>query len=158
MKKILVLLGLVYILLINFVFAWHENLGITDESATEMYNDPTIDLDASNNISHWKAGLQFELDFINMACIDIPSGPDQDGEVCHQKVKTVSDNCLHHPGIDEECFNPKIQAYMTKYNISGTYDSNYTKIHGVDPEAPTLKDSMQEISKNLLCKIYPDDC
>ena len=89
-----------YILLINFVFAWHENSGITDESATEMYNDPTRDLDTSNNISYWKAGLQFELDFINMACIDIPTGPDRDGETCHQKVKTVSDNCLHHPRID----------------------------------------------------------
>lgn len=147
-----------YVLLINYVFAWHENLGINDKNATKMYNDPSLDLEISDNISYWKAGLQFELDFISMACIDIPTGPDQDGEICHQKVKTVSDNCLHHPGIDDECSNPKIQTYMTKHNISATYDSNYTRIHAVDPEKPTLKDSMQETSKNLICKILPDEC
>jgi hypothetical protein len=136
-KKVLILVwGLVYILFINFVFAWHENLGISDESA------------------------QYELDFINMECIDIPTDQDQDqdGELCRQKVKTVSDNCFHHPGIDEECSNPKIQAYITKHNISRTYDSNYTTIHAIDPEKPTLKDSMQKISKNLVCKIYRHEC
>jgi hypothetical protein len=158
LKCYAVLLSILSIASISSVNAWHENFGISDENATKMYNDPNIDPDISNNMSYWKAGLQWELDFINMACIDIPTGPDRDGEVCHQKVKTVSDNCLHHPKIDEECSDPKIQIYMTKHNISGTYDSTYTRIQPVDPETSTLKDSMQEISKNLICKILPDDC
>lgn len=149
-----ILLGIVFQGPFSKSFGWHEGLGITDQKATEMYNNKTLSpetLKLKNSILNWKAGLQWQLDFIDIFCFgDTPSNPDSPN--CLETMKVVYDNCYHHPNIDTECANPKIEEYMIKHNISGTYGSNYTKLQPIDPNKPTLKEmraSMIEKTRQL---------
>jgi hypothetical protein len=136
------------------VVGWHEDLGISDQRGAIIYNNQTLDpqsLQQKSKILNWKAGLQFQLDMLDLFCYGTgqPASPSED-YACLQAAKTVYDNCYHHPGVDEECNNPDLQTYMIQHNISGTYDSNYTRIEPGNSSKPSVKESLQDLKEKCL--------
>jgi len=98
-------------------FAWHEDLGISDQQAGELYktnpNDPQI--------TGWKNGIQKAVEDFKFVCngetLDITAQ-----EIIDQCVNSGSDInrfCLRHPGQALICLDPLIAEWAGK-NISTT--------------------------------------
>lgn len=143
-------------------FAWHENLGITDEKATEMFNNPVLSPDTlkmKNDTLNWIAGLKDRYAFITDFCLPGSGGNNPDGEGCKSEVKMVFDNCLHHPGIDTLCQDPNIETYMIRHNLSGTYDMSYRRMEPIEP-GKGYTGAMADITKKAkdLCKSLSLQC
>jgi hypothetical protein len=88
------------------------------------------------------------------------SASSNETHACLGTTKTVFDNCFHHPGVDEECYNPELERYMIQHNIPGTYNTNYTKIEPTNSSAPSIKESRADIIYKMreLCIATGLDC
>lgn len=149
-------------------FSWHEDLGISDQKATEMYNSPILTpqtIIIKNDTLNWKEGLKDRYTFITVFCLPGSDGKNPDGERCKSEVKMVYDNCSHHPAIEELCTDPNIETYMIRHNLSGTYDMSYRRIEPIQPgekgpmeqRAASMEDTNKKIS-DLCNLISPGKC
>jgi hypothetical protein len=81
--------------LINYTYAFHENLGIDDNKALELYqtkpNDPAI--------VRWKNAVQSAIsDMDKNKCFDIDSAIS-----CQSLIPTIISNCKSHPNTLLAC-------------------------------------------------------
>lgn len=152
---------LVYVFFPTNSFSWHEELGISDQKATEMYNSPVLTpqtIKTKNDTLNWKAGLKDRYTFITVFCLPGSEGKNPDDEGCKSEVKMVYDNCFHHPAIEALCNDPNIQTYMIRHNLSGTYDMSYRRI---EPIQPGEKGPMEQRAASMeeLCNLLsPGQC
>lgn len=114
--------GIALTLIINlqFIEGWHQNLGLSDEKAAELYrtnpNDPQI--------LAWANALQREYDQERQVCFE-PS-PYVKGiekeivESCNVLVPIIYDNCLHHPNSLLLCSDSRIASWVENIHPSGT--------------------------------------
>ena len=113
------------IMLIPNVFAWHENLAITDQQAAQFFktkpNDPEI--------VSWKNLMQQKINLIdNENCEQVvkkPLATHKQKADCVDLAKFVYDNCVSHPDTLLVCFDPKIAhlAGITQANQSSSNSS-----------------------------------
>jgi hypothetical protein len=82
-------------------FAFHENLGIDDNKASELYqkspNDPAI--------LQWKNGLQSAINDMD-DCFDIVSAI-----TCQSLIATIISNCKSHPNTLLGCNDSRLPQY-----------------------------------------------
>ena len=90
---------------IGSVNAWHENLGITDQQATELMranpNDPSI--------VQWKNAMQKRIDS-DMRCLDPGNEPIRN--ICNDLIILDYQRCLAHPGALIACMDPRISQWI----------------------------------------------
>lgn len=82
-------------------YAWHENLGIDNNKAAELYqtkpNDPAI--------VQWKNALQFAINGIDK-CLDL-----QTALSCQSLMSTIISNCNSHPNELLACNDARLVQY-----------------------------------------------
>jgi hypothetical protein len=89
-------------------YAFHENLGIDDSKASELYhanpNDPSI--------VQWKNGLQSAINGIDK-CFEI-----QSALTCKSLISTITNNCKSHPNTLLACNDARLAQYPSILNKS----------------------------------------
>lgn len=92
----------------NHSYAWHENLGIDDNKASELYhtnpNDPAI--------VQWKSALQSEINGMDK-CFEI-----QSAIACQNLISTIISNCKSHPNTLLACNDDRLAQYPVILNKS----------------------------------------
>jgi len=82
-------------------YAWHENLGIDDNKASQLFqtnpNDPAI--------VQWKTALQLAINDIDK-CFDI-----QTATLCVGLIPTIISNCVSHPNTLLACNDSRFPQY-----------------------------------------------
>jgi hypothetical protein len=82
-------------------YAFHENLGIDDNKASELYhtnpNDPAI--------VQWKSALQSAISGMDM-CFEIQSAIN-----CQSLIPTIISNCKSHPNTLLACNDTRLDQY-----------------------------------------------
>jgi hypothetical protein len=94
--------------------SWHENLGISDEQASQLYqtnpNDPQI-LQWKNSVQNILQNVdecsKFELD-------------ETSKYVCDLQIETAYKECITHPNALLGCINPRIIQYGQAGNSSNS--------------------------------------
>jgi hypothetical protein len=85
----------------NYTYAFHENLGIDDNKASELYhtnpNDPAI--------VQWKSALQSAINGMDK-CFDLESAIS-----CHSLMSTIISNCNSHPNELLACNDARLPQY-----------------------------------------------
>ena len=86
---------------LNYTYAFHENLGIDDNKASELFhtnpNDPAI--------VQWKNALQLAINSIDK-CFDI-----QTAISCQSLIETIVSNCKSHPNTLLGCNDSRLPQY-----------------------------------------------
>jgi hypothetical protein len=93
----------------NNIFAWHQDIGISDSQAAELYqnypNDPEI--------TGWQNGMTEYFNSIKNGCLDFSVTRHQAWiEACTSLVSIVKENCDAHPNTLLACKDPRIEQYM----------------------------------------------
>ena len=98
-------------------FAWHKDLGVSDQQAGELYktnpNDPQI--------IGWKNGIQNSVEDFKSVC-----GPESFLDITAQDIidlcvgsgKEINGDCVTHPGQAIACLDPTIQEWAAKGNAT----------------------------------------
>jgi len=90
-------------------YAFHENLGIDDNKASELYktnpNDPAI--------MQWKNALQSEINDIGDDCFDIRTA-----FLCEHSMSIITANCVLHPNTLLACNDSRFPHYPLILNQS----------------------------------------
>jgi len=123
----MMIVTLTLILINSNVNAWHENLGIDDNKAAELYktnpNDPAI--------VQWKNALQSGINGIDN-CLDVKAAIN---DSCQSLMSTIISNCSSHPNELLACNDTRIAQYpsilkqaqehklLQIQNLSKTYDN-----------------------------------
>lgn len=94
--------SMMFVLSLNSLsYAFHENLGIDDNKASELYrtnpNDPAI--------VQWKSALQSAINDVNK-CLDIESAIS-----CVDFIQTIKSNCVSHPNTLLACNDSRFSEY-----------------------------------------------
>ena len=99
------------------VFAFHENLGISDEVAVQMYktnpNDPQI--------MSWANAMQQKYNS-NQFCFESPTVPadqailDYVKRDCTSNISLIYDNCIHHNNTLLLCADSRIIEWVNNIN------------------------------------------
>jgi hypothetical protein len=93
-------------------YAFHENLGIDDTKASELYHTNPSD----PAISRWKNSLQSAIDSISRYeyCLVYPNSRE-----CGPVFSTIINNCQSHPNTLLGCNDSRIEQYvLTLENFS----------------------------------------
>ncbi len=111
-RIVIVTLFIVFILFhFSSVFAWHQNLGIDDLRASELYrnnpNDPLVE--------QWQEAMMSSMNTAN-SCM-VLTGPGIEG--CITIVQTIVENCKAHPNSLLICEDSRLNEYLNK-NINLT--------------------------------------
>jgi hypothetical protein len=106
----------------NNIIAWHQDIGISDSQAVELYqtypNDPEI--------TSWQNGMTEYFNTIKSGCLDFSITRHQAWiDACTSTVSIVKENCDAHPNTLLACKDPRIEQYM--------YDHVYNE-DAQDPE------------------------
>jgi len=92
----------------NHTYAFHENLGIDDNKASELYhtnpNDPAI--------LQWKNALQSAINGMDK-CFEI-----QSAITCQSSLSTIISNCKSHPNTLLACNDDRLAQYPLILNKS----------------------------------------
>jgi hypothetical protein len=98
-------------------FGWHQDLGISDEKAAQLYqtnpNDPQI--------LKWANALQFQYEQEKQVCFESSpiKGIEKDiQESCDTLVSIIYDNCIHHPTSVLLCSDARIAAWVQGSNTA----------------------------------------
>lgn len=83
-------------------YAWHEELGISDERAAELYASNPSD----PKIEGWKLGIQKLIDFSISLCYESINTPSQ--EDCDKIMSVPAEKCSNHPNILVACEDKRI--------------------------------------------------
>ncbi len=85
----------------TLTYAFHENLGIEDNKASQLYqtnpNDPAI--------VQWKSALQSAINDMDK-CFDIKTAID-----CTELIPTIISNCVSHPNTLLACNDSRFPQY-----------------------------------------------
>lgn len=114
MYRIVIVTFFIVFILFHFssVFAWHQNLGIDDLRAAELYrNNPNDPL-----VKQWQDAMMNSMDTANR-CINDTSGTIFIGpllEHCITTVQTILDNCKAHPNSLLICEDTRLNEYLNK--------------------------------------------
>ena len=108
-KYLFSLLALVLVLgfvsplkVVQNIFGWHEQLGISDERAAEVQNNNPND----PQILKWRNSIQFWIDMFNIGCTEEPltEGLRQQQQNCPAPAQELHDICVHHPNTNWSVF------------------------------------------------------
>ena len=92
----------------SYTYAFHENLGIDDNRASELYrtnpNDPAI--------AQWKTALQSEINDMDR-CFDI-----QTAFLCENKIPIIISHCVSHPNTLLACNDSRFPQFPTILKLS----------------------------------------
>ena len=103
-------------------FAFHAQLGITDNEAANLYklnpNDPQI--------KSWKDALEQEIATNQRVCFG-PSTPISETikQTCDNELPGIYMDCKSHPNVLLSCVDPRIGQWIAKMGIN-TNSSNST--------------------------------
>jgi hypothetical protein len=132
---ILVVTPLVFVVGVSHsnVFGWHEELGLSDQQAAQLYqtnpNDPQI--------IGWKNGLQGMINDYKKVC-GVDGYIDPNSNICISSAKEINDLCVHHSGQQLSCLDPRIaqaaagKANSTTSSNSSSATENTTEITGFE--------------------------
>jgi hypothetical protein len=107
---VLVALTLSFMLMFSFNYtnAWHENLGIDNNKAAELYqtkpNDPAI--------VQWKSALHSAINGMDK-CFEVRSAI-----ACQNLISTIISNCKSHPNTLLACNDDRLAQYSVILNKS----------------------------------------
>jgi hypothetical protein len=111
LKYWLLIAALTFMLMFSlnaYSYAWHENLGIDDNKASELYhtnpNDPAI--------VQWKSALQSAINGMDK-CFTIESAIS-----CQSSLSTIISNCKSHPNTLLACNDDRLAQYPLILNKS----------------------------------------
>jgi hypothetical protein len=90
------------IITIPISYPWHEELGISDERAVELYASNPSD----PKIEGWKSGIQKLIDFSISLCYESTNTPSQ--EDCDKIMSVPAEKCSKHPNILIACEDKRI--------------------------------------------------
>lgn len=103
----------------QIVLGWHQDLGMSDEKAAQLYqtnpNDPQI--------LKWSNALQLEYEQDKQFCFEphpytdgIESLDKMQKESCNVLLPIINDNCIHHPNSTLLCSDSRIAAWIQNMN------------------------------------------
>src|SRR5688572_12401954 len=112
-RIIIVTLFTVFVLFhMSSVFPWHQNLGIDDLRASELYrNNPNDPL-----VKQWQEAMMNYRDTAN-SCVTDTTGTVFKGAAlqgCINIVQTILENCKIHPNSLLICEDTRLNEYLTK--------------------------------------------
>ena len=121
---ILVAIATTFTLVLSFnplSYAWHENLGISDQQAARLSqtnpNDPEI--------VNWKKSMTFELDLAKGAGCFSDNPQYAGSSACKEGAKILYEACSSHPGALVACLDPHL-AKLAGNSSLGLNSSNST--------------------------------
>jgi len=92
----------------NYTYAFHENLGIDDNKASELYhtnpNDPAI--------VQWKSALQSAINGMDK-CFEVESAI-----ACPNLISSIISSCKSHPNTLLACNDARLAQYASILNKS----------------------------------------
>lgn len=91
------------------VLAWHENLGISNEQAAQLYKTNPQD----PQIVSWQNGMQREIDAYKGLCFDGMFNPTSDHCIVYAKV--FEGMCANHTAQLLTCLDNRISERATQY-------------------------------------------
>jgi hypothetical protein len=117
------------------VFGWHQNLGISDTRASELYqtnpNDPQI--------VRWANALQEMYETNSQVCFGSELFlSDEIRDACNVTIPVLEENCDTHPDSLVLCSDKRISAWIQKLDMEserasiGTIDPRYKDMYRED--------------------------
>ena len=98
-------------------FGWHENLGVSDEKAAQLYQTNP----SNPQITRWSNALQYQYELNKQVCfepsMDLGSKAEKEiKESCDVLVPIINENCNHHPNSLLLCSDSRIAAWVQNMN------------------------------------------
>ena len=105
---------------INNVYSWHQDLGISDSRAAELYktnpNDPQI--------KKWQDDMMYEINLLRRACFEELFVPNTQKDVnnCIYMIESfMLPNCNSHQNSLLACEDPRWQKYVNQKGIGDPF-------------------------------------
>jgi len=143
-------LSLTLVFSFNYTYAWHENLGIDNNKAAELYqtkpNDPAI--------VQWKNALQLAINGMDK-CFTI-----QEAISCQSLIATIISNCKSHPNTLLGCNDSRLPQYplILKQAQEAQKQAEEAKKKAEEAQLQELKKDFATKMKESAASVIIDRC